>query len=355
MKADSARCLIRTMRVLCDVVAPGQVHFFKNLLGFLQGEGHDVLVTARDKDIVLALLQKLNLEHVCLSEQGSGFLGMARELIGRDFALWKEARRFRPDVMISQTGVSIGLVGALLRVPRVVLEEAEHATFQRLVGLPFANYIMTGTGYLGSHGRRERRFRGIWVQSYLDPRHFSSGRDVLSSAGFDPEQPYIVMRTIAWDAAHDADKHKPAVEVVSECIDRLSEHGRVYLSHEGVLPQALLPHRLPVPIDLVHHLIANADLYIGEGGTMAAEAAVLGVPSVYCNPLRCGYLLALENRYGLLRCANTLSEGLEIALDLLADTSQRRGWKKRSEALWSESEDITQFTFAVIQEAVGIR
>jgi predicted glycosyltransferase len=343
------------MRVLCDVVSPGQVHFFKNLLLLLQAEGHDVLVTARDKDIVLALLRKLDLEHVCLSRQGSGSLGMARELIVRDFALWKEARRFRPDVMIAQTGVSTGLVGALLGVPRVVLEEAEHATFQRLVGLPFANYIMTGTGYLGSHGRRERKFKGIWVQSYLDPRHFSFGRDALLSAGFDPEPPYIVMRTIAWDAAHDAGRYKPGIEVVSECIDRLSEHRRVYLSHEGELSRALLPHKLPVPIDLAHHLIANAELYVGEGGTMAAEAAVLGVPSVYCNPLRCGYLLALENQYGLLRCVNTLGEGLEIALGLLADPAQRQGWKTRSETLWSESDDITQFAFQVIREAVGMK
>ena len=157
-------------------MAPGQVHFFKNILKLFEEKGHDILVTARDKDIVLSLLERLGFDYICLSEQGEGFVGMASELIRRDFALIKEVRKFRPHVMIAQTGVSIGVVGALFGVPRVVLEEAEHAKLQRLVGLPFANRIMTGTGYQDSHGDRERKFRGIWVQSYLDPNYFTPSK-----------------------------------------------------------------------------------------------------------------------------------------------------------------------------------
>ncbi len=69
-------------------------------------------------------------------------------------------------------GPAIGLAGFLLRAKRIVFEDTEHARLQRMVGLPFANYIVTGNGYLGDHGRRQKKYRGIWVQAYLNSRCF---------------------------------------------------------------------------------------------------------------------------------------------------------------------------------------
>ena len=45
--------------------------------------------------------------------------------------------------------------------------------------------------------------------------------------------------------------------------------------------------------------MCNSELYIGEGGTMASEAAVLGIPSIFVNSLELGYLNELEKKYGL--------------------------------------------------------
>ncbi len=66
------------------------------------------------------------------------------------------------------------------------------------------------------------------------------------------------------------------------------------------MPEGLEPLRLKVPPEKIHQVMAHAALVFSEGATMAAEAAVLGVPTVHCSDLRPGYIADLERRHGLL-------------------------------------------------------
>jgi hypothetical protein len=340
------------MKVLVDLVDTGQVQFFHPIIKRLIADGHTLKVTARDKDLTLDLLDKYGINYTCLSRMGKGLWGLCRELVGRDIKLLRIARRFRPDVMLAQTGVSVCLTGTLLRIPTIVLEEAEHAKLQRMISLPFATRIMTGTGYLCDHGSKQRRFRGIWVQSYLSPEFFHPSREPLEKAGVDPDEPYIILRTVAWEAAHDVG-HKSMDEAsLREAISRLEPYGRVLISSEKPLPESLKSYGNPVPTEQVHHLLAFARLYIGEGGTMAAEAAVLGTPAIFCSPLRCGYLVALEKDYDLLSQAQTFQEGLAIAETLLQREDLTRQWDQKCRRLWDQTDDIVQFTCELLTETV---
>ena len=42
------------MKILIDIGHPAHVHLFKNLIGNLRKDGHEVIITARDKEIALA-------------------------------------------------------------------------------------------------------------------------------------------------------------------------------------------------------------------------------------------------------------------------------------------------------------
>lgn len=338
------------MRILVDINHPAHVHLFKNLIWMLQRRGHQTLVTARQKDVTTDLLDALGIEYVCLSRIGSGMLAMGTELLRRYVRLFALARRFRPDAMIALSGVTFAPVGALLGVPRIVLEEAEHARLQRALSLPLATCIFTGTGYRGSHGGRHRRFRGIWVQAYLDPKYFTPDPAPLRQAGVEPDQPYTVLRRVSWGAAHDAGLRATSVDQEVEIVQRLGRFGRVLISSEAPLPEALTPYRSPVPPHHMHDLLAFAKLYLGEGGTMAAEAAVLGTPAVFCNPLRCGYLDALEHEYGLLRNCDSPAEGVAIAEDLLHRPDLASIWQQRRRRLLDESDDVVEFIYRLLVE-----
>ncbi len=56
---------------------------------------------------------------------------------------------------------------------------------------------------------------------------------------------------------------------------------------------------MSIPPHRIHHLMAFADLYVGESATMAAESAILGTHAVFVSSSRRGYTDELENEYEL--------------------------------------------------------
>ncbi|HAL45984.1 MAG TPA: hypothetical protein DCP47_08750 [Phycisphaerales bacterium] len=338
------------MRVIVDISHPSQVHFFKNLILRFRKNKDKVLITARGKDVTLDLVKNLNLKYVCLSQQSGGMFSMLRELIRRYILMFIIVRRFKPDILIAETGVTIGLIGTLLRIPRIVEEDTEHAKLQRMLGLPFVSIIMTGLGYLGNHGKRERKFKGVWVQSYLNPEYFTPDATVLTDAGIEIEKPFIVMRMVSWSAAHDKGLHGYSEEQYLDVVEKLSKYGRGIISAEGALPVSMAKYKNPIAPEKVHHLLAYAKLYIGEGATMAAEAAVLGTPAIFTNPLPLGYLQAMEREYQLVYNCIDFDAGVKIAEELLKAANLKNVWQQRRKKLLDESEDINEFMFKIAKE-----
>lgn len=342
------------MRALIDITHPVNVHFFKHLIWQLQGEGHEVLVTARDKDVAVELLSALGIAHVCISQRATGIAGMAKELVERNLRLLQVARKFRPDVMVAaEAGVSIGPVGAALGVPRIVFEQVDRAPLQRALGLPFATFICTGMGYLKDHGSRHVRFRGLLAHAYLDPRRFQPDPEPLRRAGVDPDEPYVILRRVRWSAMHDGGKKEMGWQELEQAIHRLGRYGRVWVSSETPLPESLKAHQNPVPAAHFHDLLAFAGVCVAEGGTVAVEAGVLGTPAVCCNSYDFGYLRALERKYGLIRRTNGFAEALDLAEELVGSADPRRTWRRKSARMFDESEDVLAFMRHMVERAAA--
>lgn len=339
------------MRILFDITHPADVHLFKVVMRRFQQAGHAVLATTRDKDVTLRLLDELGIEHTCLSRMGSGLFGMGRELLQRYLKLLRIARHFRPDVMVARMGISIGPVGMLLRIPRIVIEDSEHAKLQLALSMPFATKILTGFGYLKDFGPRQVRFNSMPVMMYLDPRVFTPNPQVLRDHGLDPDRPYILLRIVSWQAVHDRGLTGASDADTLSAVRQLERYGRVLISSEKPLPDELKQYENPVPVAHMHDLLAFARLCIGEGGTIAAEAAVLGTPAIYCNPLRTGYLLALAQRWELLYNTDSLAQGLEIARELLNRGDLGEQWQRKRQRLLDDSEDASAFLERTITEA----
>ena len=117
------------------------------------------------------------------------------------------------------------------------------------------------------------------------------------------------MRFVAWGATHDIGAHGFGLDEKRDLLRVLSSHGRVLLSVEGgPLNPEYRPMVTTFPPEKVHHLLAFAQLYVGEGATMASEAAVLGTPAIYLNTLTMGYVQD-EQRYGML---HHFADGREV-------------------------------------------
>src|SRR5262245_533153 len=111
------------MRILLDIDHPAYVHFFKHAIKAWERRGHKVVVAARDKEMTLHLLKSYRLEFNCISSQGKGLLGLAKELLIRDFHLYRIARTLQPDVLLGFSGVSAAHVGKLLGKPSIIFSD----------------------------------------------------------------------------------------------------------------------------------------------------------------------------------------------------------------------------------------
>ena len=100
----------------------------------------------------------------------------------------------------------------------------------------------------------------------------------------------------------------------------------------------------------MHHVMAFADVYIGDSQTMAAEAGVLGVPFVRFNDFvgRIGYLNELENvyhlGYGIKASESESTEKMYgIVRDIIEMPNRKEEWQTRRQKMLSEKIDYAQF------------
>ena len=72
-----------TVRILIDILHPAHVHFFRNFHGEMTGRGHELCITARDKDRSVELLEEYGLPYGRSRRSGAGGGGMATEMVQR--------------------------------------------------------------------------------------------------------------------------------------------------------------------------------------------------------------------------------------------------------------------------------
>jgi predicted glycosyltransferase len=276
---------------------------FRNLAGELATRGHEVLFTLREKECARDLLDQYGLAYEVLSQKQTG-VGLAREFVERGRRLWNVAARFKPDFLAGVMGPSIATVGRLRRL--LGLDRARIAVFYgteiaKLTNsfvYPLADYVCTPDSYRGTVHGNHVTYAGYHELAYLHPRRFQPDPAIVRAAGIDPTSPYFVLRFVAYQASHDVGVRTIDVERKLALVNALSKHGRVIVSSEPELPSELEPNRLRIPASHIHHVLAFARMLVGESATMAAEAAVLGVPAVYISPFGRGFTDDL-GRYGL--------------------------------------------------------
>jgi predicted glycosyltransferase len=338
------------MRLLVDVLHPAHVHFFRNTISEVTARGGDVLVTARDKEVTLDLLEAYDIPHLVLSRQSVGALGLAGEWVGRTARLASVARRFAPDLLVGIMGVSIAPVGRLLRTPSLVFYDTEAARQTNRVVYPMATEVLTPDCYQAPLRANQATYPGYHELAYLHPNRFTPRADALASFGLSVDEPFTVVRFVSWESSHDGAEIALTREEKVSLVERLGSRSRVVVSSEGPLPAAVEPLRLQGPVEDVHHVMSFARAYVGESPTMATEAAVLGTPGVHIAQTSRGYVDDIERRYGLIRHfqPRQFDEAAEAAVQLLEDP--RPGWAADArDRLLSEKIDVTDWVLGRIE------
>ncbi len=341
------------MRILVDIGHPAHVHFFKNFIWEMEKRGHQLKVTARDKDVALRLLKAYDIEYTAVGRAGKGKFNLVREWVERDRKIYAIARRFRSDILTGIHNPCVAHVARFTGAKSIIFTDTEHAKLANMLTFPFADVICTPSCFKKDLGKKQVRYNGYHEFAYLHPNYFTPDPSVLDELGLSENDRFIIVRFVSWGASHDIGQRGFDLQGKRRLVEELGKYGRVIITSESPLPEEFEKCRITLPPEKLHDLLYYATLYIGEGATIASECAVLGTPAIYVNTLRLGYLDEQEERYGLVynfsNPETAQTEALEKAHELLRRKDLREEWQAKRERLLQDKIDVTEFMVKLVE------
>jgi len=336
------------MKILIDINHPAHVHFFKNAYKILLRNEQEVIVTASKKEINFDLLKLYKIDYIDLGSYGKSFFFKIINFFIIEIRLLLIALKFKPDVLIGIGSFRASHIAFLLRKKSFIFEDTEHSTEQIILYKPFATKIFTPDCFLDDLGPKHVRYPGYHELAYLHPNRFTPNHEVLKEIGLTEQDKFFIVRFVSWEATHDIGYKGLSIEDKRKIIEKLKPHGKIIISSEKELPEEFEEYRMSICPTKMHDLLYYATMYIGEGGTMASEAACLGTYSILINPLIAGTFEELKNKYNLIIQEMKIENIIKIINKFLLNVILQNDIKLNHQIFLTDKIDVTQFIINLI-------
>jgi len=339
------------MRILIDINHPAHVHLFRNAVKLWLANGHKVLLITRTKDVVMDLVFYYNLPFLLGTKRRNGIITLGMELLEKTALIVKQAKQFRPDFLMSVASPPAAWASNIIGVPHIAFDDSEHK-WEHMLYVPFSKIICTPDCFHNGFGRKQVYYKGYHELAYLHPNNFCPNENVLAEAGLSKSDRLFIVRFVSWQATHDIGERGFTLEGKIRLVKELERQGKVIITSESDLPPELKPYAYKIAPSKIHDLLYFSSLYIGEGATMASEAAVLGVPSIYINTINAGTLEEQERKYGLLHRITDEEKAISMAVNLASDEKARTEYREKARVMLQEKIDVTRWMVEFVENLV---
>ena len=337
--------------ILFIISHPAHFHLFKNTIHSLEADGYRTIVVIRPKDVLEQLCINSEMDYIKVRERSRtvGKVGIALSLFHKTLEICKIVRREKPDIMIGSDGV-IAYAGKLFGIPSFDCDEDDaEATplFAKLYYPFFTGIIAPSICSAGKWEHKKIGHHSYHELAYLHPNHFQPDPAVLDKYDIHRDKPFYLIRFAQLTAHHDTGIHGIDTATALRLVKVLKNYGNIFITSERPLEKELEPYRIHInPLD-IFHIMAYADLFIGDSQTMAAEAGVLGTPFVRLNDFsgQLAYLNEIEDVYqlGYSHKSNDI-EGFFLSIQRWLDTPDRKKLcQERRQKMLLEKIDLALF------------
>lgn len=329
------------MKYLFELNHPKHYYQFKYIMQSLKEQGHEILVLARHKDVLIKLLEQESVKYIIF---GKHHKTLYTKIIGT-FGLMPNyiniASNFNPDVIVSKASWYGTATAKLLHKKSVIFPDSEVVKVTNKFVVPLCTRVVTPQPFKLNYGTKHVRISGIFEDCYLAPQVFTPNPAIVDQ--YHLKQPYAILRFVGWEANHDVGNAGFNLQQKEELVHTIAKHMTVYISSEKELPKHLAQYQLPTPASLIHHVLSAAYLYVGDSQTMASEAALLGTPAIRSNtfvgPNDMSNFIMLQNKYGMLYNISNPTEAIEKASELAA-SPKKEEWTQKREQYYKQVGDI---------------
>ncbi len=329
------------MRILIDLGHPAHIHYFKHFIWQMEAKGHEFILVARDKEVLYRLLDGYGFSYVKRGKGGKSFVAKLFYILKADYIIFRVAMKFKPDLFLSFASAYAAHAAWLYRKPHIVFDDTEHAKFELMLYAPFSETILNPKPFWKTYSKNQLYFDGYMELTHLAPNYFKPDPEILKQYGIDATEKFFIVRFVSWDASHDMGQTGLTLSQKEKVVELLQQHGRVLISSESKLPQQLEGYKIKINPVHLHHFLAYAQLYIGEGATTAAESIILGTPAIYINTLDAGTISEQAEKYGLISLRKS-DQVISIIQNLL-QTDYKQKARENRDSLLNDKIDVTAF------------
>jgi uncharacterized protein len=268
------------MKIHFDFVHPSDVNLFKNAIQRLQTAGHQIFITIRERGNLSAIVKSEldSYEFISLGNHKRGFFNKLVALITREISLFHYLRDNHIQISVNQ-GFSCILSCKLLKIPFIIFEDDYEYKLAFYYGKLFSTRDIM-PDFIPETGNNIYKYHGFKELAYLHPREFIPETKNLKIPGLLPFK-YVFIREISNISLNYTNRESYLDEVVN-LIN--SKNLQIVLSLENKSLSSQFESRcmiLKEPINEIYSLIGNALFVISSGDTMAREASLLGIPTIY--------------------------------------------------------------------------
>ena len=338
------------MKYIFELNHPKHYYQFKYVMAKLMEDGNEVKVVARDKDVLLNVLQQEQVEYELFGRHNKKMFWKVFGTIPILFKYGRMMRKFDPDVIVSKASFYAVLLARVQGRKSVIFPDSEVVKVTNKYVVPLATKVITPETFGLDYGRKHIRIKGFFEDCYLSPSVFTPDETVLEKYGV--QRPYALFRFVGWYANHDVGNGGFTLEQKVKLVNEVEKYMKVYVSSEKPLPNELRHCQLSTPASLMHHVLAFADLYIGDSQTMATESALLGTPAIRSNSFigdnDMTNFKVLENKFGLLKNVALFDQVERTAIDY-AEHSKKEEWTEKKKEYYAYSGDVNHQITSILE------
>jgi len=278
------------LKIWIDILTPKQLLFSEPIIEKLSKK-HDLLCTSRDYDEVSKLAKIRNFDLTFVGKHGGGDKKTKlKASIDRMVKLSNKIKVFSPDIVISFCSPEAARISFGLGIKHIAFCDSPHANAVMRLTLPLIQKLLIPftipKNEFSKYGIDEKNI--IQYKAIDAVVTMKRKIDQKAKLPFKKNHKKNILIRIEEEEASYASKSSKAIQIIENIANEFSDENIVVLGrYEKQIKnlQKIIGKKAKIVKMSFDgkHLLNNTDVFIGSGGTMTAESALMGIPTISYN------------------------------------------------------------------------
>jgi predicted glycosyltransferase len=278
------------LKIWIDILTPKQLLFSEPIIEKL-GQKHDILCTSREYNEVTKLAKIRHFDLIFVGKHGGGDKkSKLKASIERIEKLTKKINKFKPDVVISFGSPEAARISFGLGIKHIMFCDSPHANAVMRLTLPLIQKLLIP--YVIS--KKEFSKFGINEKDIVQYKAIDAVVTMQRKINQNIISPFknnnkknILIRVEEEEAAYTS-KSSKIIPIIQKIANDYKDENIIVLgryTQQIINLQKIMGKKIKV-IKMSFdgkYLLNDTDVFIGSGGTMTAESALMGIPTISYN------------------------------------------------------------------------